>query len=101
MTQQNEHRDKVSMAIFHTGYNCGAIRNAYKAGEGQLQPSELAAAANHASHVGDLLLVIQRDAEQAEGQYPWGEAARRFADAVALAAVEYTAALRDSVDTEP
>ena len=44
MTQQNEHRDQVDTAIFDTGCNHASIHTAYLAGEGQLQPSELAAA---------------------------------------------------------
>ena len=101
MTQQNEHRDQVTKAIFDTGYNYGAIHKAYLAAEGQLQPSELAAAKAHGSHACDLLLVIQRDAEQAEGRYPWGKAARKVADMVALAATEYTDCLRNSVGVQP
>ena len=101
MPQPDEHRDQVDKAIFDTGGNYGDIHKAYLACEGQLQPSELAAAKAHGSHACELLLVIQRDAEQAEDRYPWGEAARRFADTVALAAAEYTDALRNSVGIEP
>ena len=101
MTQQNEHRDQVAKAIFDTGYNYGAIHKACLAAEGQLQTSELAAAKAHGSHACDLLLVIQRDAEQAEGRYPWDKAARKFADTVALAAAEYTDGLRNSVGVQP
>lgn len=35
MTQQNEHRDRVSKAVFDTGYNYGAIHKQYLAAAGQ------------------------------------------------------------------
>ena len=100
MTQQNEHRDQVDKAFFDTGYNYGAINTAYLTAAGQTQHPELAAAKAHGSHACDLLLVIQRDAEQAESNYPWGEAARRFVDTVALATAEYMHVLRNSVGIE-
>lgn len=101
MPQQDEHRDQVSKAIFDTGYKYGAISKAYDAHEIQQQPPELAAAFEHADHANKLLYVVLRDAEQAEKHYPWGEAARRFADAVALATAEYTAVLHDNLDIGP
>ena len=96
MTRQSNHRDRVSQAIFDTSYNYGAIHKAQQE-HGGPPPIRINHAVDHAGHTNKLLWVVLRDAEQSEDRYPWGEAARRFADTVALAAVEYTAAVHESL----